>query len=395
MSSFFTRSPSRGSIVCAPVDNAGTALLNSTIDAGGDHLFCNYPVAGECEYFANNGGFSGGSDKLCPDVKASSSSTAACAPADNAGTALLNSTIDARGDYLFCNYPVAGECEYFANNGGFSAGSDKLCPDVEASSSTAACASVDNASTALLNSTIDAKGEFLFCNYPVAGECEYFANNGGLSSGSNRLCPEALPNVKNAATHKSISVSITKGISARVVAGISVTLAVLFITIFILMTMWVRRRLGRRATKQRALSNTISPFSMVHFPANPIPNVANSLEVRSISAGSLTRQQLESELLNAQEKMVKLERIAVPSGGATPGYARSRLRLAFTRGVSSGGGTWSRGVPAGGRASPDLIAQLQEAREQIDMLVTRIHALEANADPWGIGMSDQPPPEYV
>ncbi|KAJ7695332.1 hypothetical protein B0H14DRAFT_812011 [Mycena olivaceomarginata] len=132
-----------------------------------------------------------------------------CAPVDNAGTALLNSTIDALGEFLFCNYPVAGDCKYFANDGFFSSGSDKLCPDLEASS-TAACAPVDNAGTALLNSTIDTLGESLFCNYPVAGECEYFANNGGFSSGSNQLCPEALSDSEKAATHTSRSVSTTR-----------------------------------------------------------------------------------------------------------------------------------------------------------------------------------------
>ncbi|KAJ7726030.1 hypothetical protein B0H14DRAFT_3002622 [Mycena olivaceomarginata] len=391
MSSSSTKLPSRGSTVCPPVDNAGTALLNATIDAEGEFLFCTYPVAGDCEYFTDDGFFSSGSDKLCPAVKASSS-TATCAPVDNAGTALLNSTIEAQGEFLFCNYPVAGECEYFADDGFFSSGSDKLCPEARSNSKNATTHTSISLSTTRIRPgqpPPTAPGSSILSSPPSSQETT--SSGRTFRSGTQTSGPSA------SARPGASQITTRKGISARVVAGISVALAILFVNILILLTLRVRRRrYRRRAMEQRAITNTISPFTMVNSPTNLIPNVANPLEVRSISAGSISRKQLESELLNAQETMVELERITVSSVGVTRGSARSRiLRLISKRSVSSGGGTSSHSVPAGGRAPPDLAAQLQAAREQIDMLVTRIHALEANTDPWGMGMSDLPPPEYV
>ncbi|KAJ6524330.1 hypothetical protein B0H19DRAFT_1386180 [Mycena capillaripes] len=351
-----TRFPSRGSTVCAPVDNAGTALLSGTVDAEGEFLLCTYPVAGDCKYFADDGFFSSGSDKLCPEVKASSS-TAACAPVDNAGTALLNSTIDAQGESLFCNHPVAGECEYFADDGFFSSGSDKLCPEALSNSKDA------TTHTSILFSTACPDPA-----WPTAADCP------------RKQVPHT-PGPSGTARSGASQITTRKGISTRVVAGISVALVSLFINILVLSTLGVRRRrLRRSATDQRAIPNTISPFTMVHSPVNPIPNVANPL--RSINAGGITRQQLESELLNAREKDGRAGRnYCIFRGGNTRLCSKSDSAVDIHEDR--------------GRASPDLAAQLQAAREQIDMLVTRIQALEANTDPWGMGMSDQPPPEYV
>jgi prefoldin subunit 5 len=47
------------------------------------------------------------------------------------------------------------------------------------------------------------------------------------------------------------------------------------------------------------------------------------------------------------------------------------------------------------RVSPEVEAQLQAAREQIEILMARINELEANAESWGAGMAGEPPPEYV
>jgi hypothetical protein len=48
------------------------------------------------------------------------------------------------------------------------------------------------------------------------------------------------------------------------------------------------------------------------------------------------------------------------------------------------------------RGSPDVRAELEAAKEQINMLVMRIHALEANTNSaYGAGFSNEPPPPYV
>jgi hypothetical protein len=45
---------------------------------------------------------------------------------------------------------------------------------------------------------------------------------------------------------------------------------------------------------------------------------------------------------------------------------------------------------------PEVETQLQAAREQIDVLVTRINALEENSDSaWERVIGDELPPEYV
>jgi uncharacterized coiled-coil protein SlyX len=51
---------------------------------------------------------------------------------------------------------------------------------------------------------------------------------------------------------------------------------------------------------------------------------------------------------------------------------------------------------ASSRGSPAVHAELQAAKEQINRLVERINALEANAN-WAYseGISEDPPPDYV
>jgi hypothetical protein len=47
------------------------------------------------------------------------------------------------------------------------------------------------------------------------------------------------------------------------------------------------------------------------------------------------------------------------------------------------------------RGVPDVEAQLETSREQINMLVTRMQALEATTNSaYGAGISNEPPPAY-
>ncbi|KAF7365823.1 hypothetical protein MVEN_00456400 [Mycena venus] len=160
-----------------------------------------------------------------------------------------------------------------------------------------------------------------------------------------------------------------------------------------------RRRLQHRAAKRsdgaddrRASAVTISPFALItpierRKSAEGVPSEGR----RSISGGASTiaRKNLERQLLVATEKVIHLENQEKSVGDdptSTEGSAiRSLRRLMSGRSAST--------------TSPrsDLEAQLETAQEQINVLVMRIHALEAESDSaWGRFTSvDEPPPEYV
>ncbi|KAJ7033897.1 hypothetical protein C8F04DRAFT_1183645 [Mycena alexandri] len=140
------------------------------------------------------------------------------------------------------------------------------------------------------------------------------------------------------------------------VVGIIVALTVL---LFSLAVVSVYRR--RRLRGADPPADTISPFT--------VPCTA-------LVDGNGHRQRLESQLTAAQEKMASLEGLetyATPRvmGGST---ARGVLRLI------SGKGTVRR-ASAGEGGSPDVEAQLRAAREQINMLLARMNAIEANTEP--------------
>ncbi|KAJ7861453.1 hypothetical protein B0H14DRAFT_3863447 [Mycena olivaceomarginata] len=112
---------------------------------------------------------------------------------------------------------------------------------------------------------------------------------------------------------------------------------------------------------------TISPFTLIP-EASSSPGARTALgqdsDLRSISASTLTRHRLETQLCAATEKMVDLQ-AQEELAGHDPGVS-------------------------------EVEAQLQAAREQIDVLVTRINALEENSDSaWERVIGDELPPEYV
>jgi BMFP domain-containing protein YqiC len=102
------------------------------------------------------------------------------------------------------------------------------------------------------------------------------------------------------------------------------------------------------------------------------------------TTSTIVRQRLETELLAVHEKMPDLHDLERSSRGATAGSG--------TRGVLGMISMHS----SSRRGSPDMQAQLEDSREQINMLVTRMHALEANANSaYEEGLSNEPPPAYV
>ncbi|KAJ7133552.1 hypothetical protein C8R44DRAFT_870926 [Mycena epipterygia] len=134
-------------------------------------------------------------------------------------------------------------------------------------------------------------------------------------------------------------------------------------------------------------ANTISPFTFINSHIDHLTSTNPSASrtesdargFRLSSASTTTRQKLEEDLLAAHEKMMNLENLE-RHPVSSPGESRSP------------GGRSS----AEGEGRSDLAAQLQVAREQIDILVHRINALEVQADSaWGVDISDESPPEYV
>jgi hypothetical protein len=129
----------------------------------------------------------------------------------------------------------------------------------------------------------------------------------------------------------------------------------------------------------------ISPFNLItHIDTPSRGNAALGVESGVRSPNAITRQLLEMQLLAVAEKMYDLqdrERLLV--GGSRNGSGLPRMwRLMSVRSAST-------------RPPPDVEAQLQTAREQTNMLVARINALEANSDSaWGRVIGDEPPPEY-
>ncbi|KAJ6564036.1 hypothetical protein B0H19DRAFT_1067636 [Mycena capillaripes] len=172
----------------------------------------------------------------------------------------------------------------------------------------------------------------------------------------------------------------TQAIGAIVFTVMVVMFLIFSGTIFFLRRRRLRRRATERdATQTRSQTGTISPFTLItqiDGPSEGSTGTTADSDARSLSESTMARHQLEMELLAVQEKMVDLED---EERHSTIGGAHRMSR-----------------PPSMPATSGNVDAQLQIAREQIDMLILRINALEANTDPaWGLGISREPPPEYV
>ncbi|KAJ6564058.1 hypothetical protein B0H19DRAFT_1067656 [Mycena capillaripes] len=173
---------------------------------------------------------------------------------------------------------------------------------------------------------------------------------------------------------RSGSSSKLKRLSTGAVFGIVIAVVVVVVISLTFALKLRRRRLRRRANQTHRPESTISPFKLLTAQSAVSATFPVEFDARGISTRTIVRQQLETELLATQEKMVDLEETE-----------RSRI-------------TGSSMPPQNNspRGSLDLGTQLQAAREHIDMLITRINTLEANTDSaWALRISGEPPPEYV
>jgi hypothetical protein len=161
-----------------------------------------------------------------------------------------------------------------------------------------------------------------------------------------------------------------------------VTSVIVGLTIALLLCAKHRRRAAKHgATAVDRNANTVSPFTLVTEMdgRNTSPRDSN---IRSVSPNTITQQGLETELRMVNEKMADLQDLERSSTTADSGTRRMS-------GLISMRSSSRRGVP-------DVEAQLEASREQINMLVTRMQALEATTNSaYGAGISNEPPPAYV
>ena len=135
------------------------------------------------------------------------------------------------------------------------------------------------------------------------------------------------------------------------------------------------RRIRRRAeklsdTEMNPAVTTISPFTLLAETSSRGTGRTMG-KMRTIG-----RQRLETQLCVARGKMVDLEDV-VEGGTSSDRDAERGNQLVCARNVSA--------------APPsDLEAELRAAREQINILVARMNAIE-----WGVCIGHDPPPEYA
>ncbi|KAJ6496371.1 hypothetical protein C8R45DRAFT_926879 [Mycena sanguinolenta] len=169
-----------------------------------------------------------------------------------------------------------------------------------------------------------------------------------------------------------------------------------------------RRRIRRRQfsgdADMRRGGRTISPFALLvedrsfdNVTVNTTGADAGSDALRgSISASAIARQQLETQLRAATEKMVELEELAegdpnaVLDGSGGEGGAEERPGQEREQGEGQGQG--AGGIREGQGPPPDWEVQMRAAKAQIDMLLARMNAMDSA---WGMGVGSEPPPQYA
>ncbi|KAK7060007.1 hypothetical protein R3P38DRAFT_976810 [Favolaschia claudopus] len=203
---------------------------------------------------------------------------------------------------------------------------------------------------------------------------EFFTSSSASSTSTTNLQPQtpsstypqpSVPSAPLIISHAGKS----RGLSAGTIAGISVAAVIAILGVCTL------------DLEIDPVALTISPFTLNQNHGQPD---ALRLETSSVVGSTLAQSVLQTELQAATEKVAELEDQERRSETGAPQSTRQRLwRLVSARAMA-------RNQPS------DLEAQLQVAREEISMLVTRINALEASSDlVWGGGGIEEPPPDYA
>ncbi|KAJ7909819.1 hypothetical protein B0H13DRAFT_1877320 [Mycena leptocephala] len=301
----------------------------------------------------------GGGGKL---NKAKAFNVRVCPAVDQDGTPLQTSDSISP---LICRYPAAGTCRYFAT---------PRSP-LEFLSTPPEFISPQYKDPELKYRQYKYKSD-VFCKYHRA--C-FFTNSSNLTGERGR---EQCDFFAFCICHSDHS----KQMPPRVIAAICVAVASVVVGLIIALIVCTKRR--RRAAKHHATAidreaNTVSPFALITQMDGHNDETAPSGDsnVRRTSASTIPRQDLETELRMVHEKMADLQDLERSSTRETADSGTRRvLRLMSIRSSST-------------RASPDVRAELEAAKEQINMLLTRMHVLEANANSaYGAEFSNESPP---
>ncbi|KAK7047041.1 hypothetical protein R3P38DRAFT_96613 [Favolaschia claudopus] len=217
---------------------------------------------------------------------------------------------------------------------------------------------------------------------------EFFSSPSASSTSTTNLQPQTPSSTYPQPSVPSAPIIIShagksRALSSGTITGISVAAVIAILgvgTVF-----WYFRRVRRQRLMRRhrdleigPVALTISPFTLLN--QNHWQPDALRLETSSVVGSTLARSVLQTELQAATDKVAELEDQERRSEGRAQSTRRRLWRLTSAR--------W--------RSQSDLEAQLQAAREEISMLVTRINALEANSDfVWGGGGIEEPPPDYA
>ncbi|KAJ7909825.1 hypothetical protein B0H13DRAFT_2329968 [Mycena leptocephala] len=245
---------------------------------------------------------------------------------------------------ISCTYPDA-ICTYFVPDGSLSSGSGRVHPNLYRFQPTTAPTTPPKKPPP--------NEDYKYRQYNVI--CEY--HRGSFFTNSSNLTGEC------SGFYICYSNVSMKRIPPRVIAAICVAVAsvVVGLTIALLLCAKHRRHTAKHgATAVDRDANTVSPFTLV-----------TEMDGRNTSPR-------DSDI----RSMADLQDLERSSTTADSGTRRMSglisMRSSSTRGV------------------PDVEAQLEASREQINMLVTRMQALEATTNSaYGAGISNEPPPAYV
>ncbi|KAJ7909821.1 hypothetical protein B0H13DRAFT_2490032 [Mycena leptocephala] len=318
----------------------------------------------------------GGGDEDSPNKKPVSDLV--CPPIDRDGTTLeatKNGT-----SVLTCIYRTAVTCVYDLSDGLIIPSLSTTCPP-SAAQDLISSSAIPNTSTSRSNSaSVQSNSAVSSASSTEETSSQILPTSLGSTIGSSATF---LPSGSATATkHR-------KPVPPRVIAAICVAVASVVVGLTIALILCAKHR--RRAAKHEATAvdrdaNTVSPFTLITQMDGPNDEATppRDADLWDVSPSTVARQRLETELREVHEKMADLQDLSRSSTRAAAGSGvRGVLRL------MSMPSTATRGLP-------DVEAQLEASREQINMLMTRMQALEANANSaYGVGFSNEPPPAYV
>ncbi|KAF7344132.1 hypothetical protein MVEN_01703200 [Mycena venus] len=223
--------------------------------------------------------------------------------------------------------------------------------------------SIEGGSGNIINNNIGENDGGNIVNNNNIGNGGNITNNNGGIGGSVAVASQTSSDLQaSASASPPLAVFSTprNRLSAGAAAGIAVAVTFLIFVLFAVCILRRYRLQRRRAGRERAVGpepHTISPFTLV-----------------------------ESQSVATKESLTD------PEGYAPSRTAHRLFGLIPLRGIRTMGSGSSRTASATITEASDVEAQLQAAREQLNILQNRIHALEGDRN--STERTREPPPEY-